>query len=424
VKSDFIRLTTFGILGVGFFTIMAIMALSDRKELEVYHPREEIQNFNLRFAYGFNLDSFVVHEGTFKRNQFLADVLLKHNVNYKDIDELVKKSKPVFDVRRIAAGRKYTVLCNKTEKQEADFLIYEKNPVEYIVFDLTNEVGAYTGMKEVQLEEQTASGTISTSLYNALVGSDLSPLLAFELAEIFAWTIDFYRLQKDDRFKIIYKERFVDGQSTGIEKIDAALFTHRGDDNFAFYFEQGKDDGAYFDEKGDSQQREFMKAPIKFSRISSRFSYKRFHPVQKRYKAHLGTDYAAPHGTPIIAVGDGTVIEARRKSANGNYVKIRHNGTYSTMYLHMSKFAKGVHAGVRVKQGQVIGYVGSTGLATGPHVCYRFWKNGNQVNHLREKFPPSRPVSKEYRSEYEKYMIELKERLSSIAYQEDLITHN
>ena len=220
------------------------------------------------------------------------------------------------------------------------------------------------------------------------------------LAELFAWQVDFHRIQQGDAFRVLYEEQLVEGEPFGAGRILGARFNHRGEDHYAIAFEM---DGrtAYFDEEGQSLRKLLLKSPLKFSRISSRYSTRRFHPVQKRYKAHLGTDYAAPTGTPVLAVGDGVVLEAKRKKHNGNYVKIRHNATYTTGYLHLSRFADGMKPGKVVRQGEVIGYVGSTGLATGPHVCYRFWKKGQQVDPLKEALPPSAPVPDAYRDAFE-----------------------
>jgi murein DD-endopeptidase MepM/ murein hydrolase activator NlpD len=234
-----------------------------------------------------------------------------------------------------------------------------------------------------------------------------------KLSEIYAWAVDFYRIQKGDMFKVIYEEKLVEDEVIGMGRVIAAYFQHYGDDYYAVYFEQGNA-ADYFDENAKSLRRAFLKAPLKYSRISSRFSMKRFHPVQKRYKPHLGTDYAAPRGTPIMATGDGKVVKSGYTKGNGNYVKIRHNSVYSTQYLHMQKIKSGIKRGVRVRQGEVIGYVGSTGLATGPHVCYRFWKNGSQVDALKIKVPPSLPVDKKYIEAYDSLKVKMVAELDSI----------
>jgi murein DD-endopeptidase MepM/ murein hydrolase activator NlpD len=235
------------------------------------------------------------------------------------------------------------------------------------------------------------------------------------MADIFSCAIDFYRLQKGDYFKIIYDEDFVEGESVGVGEIQACIFNSGGKDNYAFYYEKDKaHEGEYYDERGESMKRQFLKAPLKFFRISSKFAGRRFHPVTKVWKAHLGTDYAAAYGTPIMATADGIVEDAQFKVYNGNYVKIRHNGQYKTQYLHMSKIAKGVKRGSRVSQGQVIGYVGSTGLATGPHVCYRFWKDGQQVDPFKQKGAISEPLPAKYKNQYLNQIASLKSALDRI----------
>ncbi len=350
-------------------------------------------------AYGIPVDQYEVVHASIKNNQFLADILLKYKLSYPEIDKLVKASKDVFDPRRIVPGKHYSVYCRKDENGKAAFFIYEPNELEYIVFDLRDSVRVYLNEKEIEYREQWAEGTIETSLYETFQGIGVTPVVAMELSDIYAWTIDFYRIQKGDAFKVHYTEKIIEGETVGVGEILACEFVHSGEHLFAFRFAQDSV-VSYFDEKGNSLRKAFLKAPLKFSRISSGYSRKRFHPVQKRWKAHLGTDYAAPTGTPIMAVGDGKVTAVARGKYNGRYVKIRHNGTYTTQYLHMSRFAKGMKRGKFVRQGDIIGYVGSTGLATGPHVCFRFWKNGKQVDHRREKLPPSTPVKKEFRKAF------------------------
>ncbi len=297
--------------------------------------------------------------------------------------------------------------------EKAKYFVYQPNLVDYVVFEIGDTaVSARKGAKDVTIREKTASGTINSSLYQTLTDANVSPKLAVELSNIYAWTIDFYRIQKGDKFKVVYEERVVDGEAIGIGKIKAGIFTHWKEDYYAFSFSQNKQED-YFDEKGNSLRKAFLKAPLKFSRISSRYTLNRYHPVQKRNKPHYGTDYAAPKGTPIMAVGDGVIIASSYSKYNGNFVKVKHNGTYTTQYLHMNK--RNCKVGQRVRQGDIIGYVGSTGLATGPHVCFRFWKNGKQVDHLKEKFPPSLPIDKKYKEEYKKEMDLLKKKLDNIS---------
>ncbi len=253
---------------------------------------------------------------------------------------------------------------------------------------------------------------METKLSKTLQDANISPVLAIELSNVYAWAIDFYRIQKNDWFKVVYEEKSVEGKSIGIGRIISAQFNHGGKDFYAHLFNQ---DGIpdYFDEKANSLRKAFLKSPLKFGRLTSGFTMKRFHPVQKINKAHLGTDYAAPSGTPILSTGNGTVIESAYGVFNGNYVKIKHNSTYTTQYLHMSK--RGVKKGESVKQGDVIGYVGSTGLATGPHVCYRFWKNGKQTNHLAEEFPTSDPIKPNYKDSFNLVMKENLKKLDAVS---------
>jgi len=363
--------------------------------------------------FGIDLEGMHVEKGKIQPNQFLADILLPYNVSYQTITALAEKSKDVFDIRKLNAGKNFTLVCSNDSALKATFFIYEQSAIDYVVYDLRDTIDIYTGNRPIELEERSAHGTINSSLYQTLMDQNLSPALAMELSDIYAWSIDFYRIQKGDFFKVIYTVKKVNDEIVGVDEVKAALFNHDGHPFYAFEFSQGSQDD-YFDDEGNSLRKAFLQAPLKFSRMTSGYTKRRFHPVQKRWKAHLGTDYAAPRGTPIMSVGDGVITEARFKQFNGNYVKVKHNGTYTTQYLHMSKIASGIKPGVRVKQGQTIGYVGSTGLATGPHVCFRFWKNGVQVDHRREKIPPSEPIKPAYKEAYYAFLLKTKARLDSI----------
>jgi len=383
-------------------------------------PKQEITLLDTiptaTIEYGLCLDSFIVHKNVIEPNQFLANILLQHHVPYPEIDFLAKQSVEIFDVKKIASGKNYTVLCKKDSIEKAQYFIYEPNAIDYIVYDMRDSLIIYKGKRKVITKINSASGVIKSSLYQTLDDANVSPILAIEMANVFAWTIDFYRIQKGDWFKVVYEERFVEGKSIGIGRVLASNFNHYNKDFFACYFVQDSI-GDYFDAEANSLRRAFLKSPLKFGRLSSGFTMRRYHPVQKRNKPHLGTDYAAPTGTPIMATGDGVVIASSFSKYNGNFVKVKHNSTYTTQYLHMSK--RSTKVGQHVSQGDVIGYVGSTGLATGPHVCYRFWKNGNQTNHLQEDFPPSEPVKpihlerfnkklKKYKSDVEKIILNKK----------------
>lgn len=345
-------------------------------------------------------EDYKVHRGELENGQTLGAVLYLNHIDHARIDQIVKASKGIFDFRKAKAGKKFTVLCSKDSIEKAQYFIYEMSNVDYVVFDIRDTIDVFLGQKPVEVKLRQASGKIESSLWNALINNDMSPALVMELSSIYAWTIDFFRIQKGDNFKIVYEEKFVEGEFIGIGRVYAALFNHANEDFYAFYFEEEENFGDYFDDEGGALRKAFLRAPLNYSRISSSFSKRRKHPVTGRIKAHLGTDYAAPTGTPILSTANGTITEARYKRNNGNYVKVRHNSTYSTQYLHMSKIKSGIRPGVYVKQGDVIGFVGSTGLATGPHVCYRFWKNGRQVDPYKQKLPPSKPVKEENREEY------------------------
>ncbi len=341
------------------------------------------------FLYGINVTGLSIVEGTVSKNQTLASILSPFNVPYQIIDEIAKKSKDIFDVRWIAANKKFTVLT-PDDSSKAQFFIYEPNPAEYIVFDL-DSMEIYKAEKPAVNRKREIGGVIETSLYVDMVKQGISPETIDQFADLYGWSVDFQRLQKGDLFKVVFEEKVIDDVVVSVSGVQLAYFEHMGQPFHAIPFEQNGQ-LTFFDQDGNSFKKAFLRDPLKYTRISSKYNLKRFHPVQKRYKAHLGTDYAAASGTEIRSVGDGTVIEARYNSANGNYVKIKHNGTYTTQYLHMSKIGKGIKTGGRIRQGQVIGYVGSTGLATGPHLCFRFWKNGKQEDWLKEKIPPSEPV--------------------------------
>lgn len=345
---------------------------------------------NEKFLFGINVTGLEIIEGTVSKNQTLATILSPFNVPYQLIDEIAKKSAEVFDVRGIAVDKKFTVLTSPNSSK-AEFFIYEPNPAEYVVFDL-DSAKVYRAEKPSELRKREIGGIIESSLYTAMVAKGISPELIDEFADLYGWSVDFQSLQKGDVFKVVFEEKLVEGQVVSVSGIQMAFFQHLGTPMHAIPFEQNSQ-LTFFDQNGKSFKKAFLRDPLKYTRISSRYNLNRFHPVQKVYKAHLGTDYAAPTGTEIRTVGDGTVIEATYSSANGNFVKIKHTDTYTTQYLHMSKIGRNIRRGARVKQGEVIGYVGSTGLATGPHLCFRFWKNGKQEDWLQEVIPPSEPIS-------------------------------
>lgn len=344
---------------------------------------------DLDHRFGFNLNEFHIVEEEIQPNQFLADLLLPHHVSYQVISDIAEAAKGVFDVRSLRAGKKYMVLSADTT-QQADYFVYEPNMLRYVVYDLTaNDVRIVE--REVERVLTSSDGTIESSLWQTMMSQHLDYELAAKMEDALAWSVDFYHIQRGDHFKAYYEELYVDGVRVGVGDLFAAYFHNSNNDYYAIKYTNKKYDG-FYDLEGRPMKKVFLKSPVKYSRISSRFNPRRFHPVLKRVKAHLGTDYAAPYGTPIYAVANGVVTKASRTKGNGNYVKIRHDKVYETQYLHMRRFAKGISPGVQIKQGQVIGYVGSTGLATGPHVCFRFWKHGRQVNHLGLNLPEPEPM--------------------------------
>ncbi len=388
--------------------------------------REEISNENEQSAepkeviikeYGYVLNDFEVIQDTVKKDESFGEIMDRHHVPYPTVLKIAEQAKPVFDVRYIQKGKPYMILASKDSLPKPKIFIYKYSPTEATVVDFEGEkVQAYVYRKKITYAEKQVSGTIKTSLSEAMDELHLDWNLITEMADIYAWTLDFLRLQKGDSFKIIYDEKFIkDTISVGVGNIKAALFTHQGKDFYAFRFKKDTLHNVYdyFDENGDNLRRQFLKSPIKFKyRISSRFSRSRKHPVLGYRRAHKGTDFAAPRGTPIMSTANGVVIASQRRGGNGNYVKVRHNATYTTQYLHMSK--RKAKVGQYVKQGDIIGYVGSTGLATGPHVCYRFWKNGKQVDPFRQKLPTAEPMPKKMKPRYLEFIAPLKDKINVV----------
>ena len=356
------------------------------------------------YAYGILVDSFNVTKGTVRKDQTLGQILYANHIDHPQIAEIVSKSKGIFDVRSLSPKKEYTVICKNDSTEKACYFIYQENPIDYIVIDLMDGIDVYRGKKEVETRVNVAYGEIKSSLWLAVEEQKISRKIAAELATIYAWTIDFFKIQKGDGFKVYYENNYIDSSGTtkyiGIGRILAAEFTHKNQKFYAFYYKENENFGDYYDEQGKTLRKAFLMAPVDYKRISSRFNRNRKHPVTGRWKGHFGTDYAAERGTPIWATANGTIMKASYTKNNGNYVKVRHNGSYTTQYLHMSKIKPGIRKGVYVKQGDIIGYVGSTGLATGPHVCYRFWKDGKQVDPFKQKLPPGDPIKKENKEAY------------------------
>ena len=364
--------------------------------------------------YGVNVDSLLVKKGTVQRNQHLSDILLKHGVKYGVIDYIARHTKTIFNVRQIRKGHHYVVICKRDSLETPVWFAYEISPSNYVLYHLHDSVYAMRGAKPIVRKQVISTGTIKSSLWNAMLSQHDDPVLAVKLSDIYAWTIDFFELRKGDQYKAVYQKIYVDSSFVGLGKVEASDFITKEGHHYAFYFEQnGK--GDYFDETGKSLERTFLKAPLKYRRISSRFSNHRWHPILKIYRPHHGVDYAAPEGTPVHSLGDGVVIKkGYQRNGAGNYLKIRHNSVYVTQYAHLRAFARGIRVGVHVKQGQLIGYVGHTGLATGPHLDFRVYKYGTAVNPLSIKSPPAKPVAPAYRPAFDSLVRRFKPLLDSL----------
>lgn len=351
--------------------------------------------------YGIPSDSFDLITGRIKRNGFLSEVLLQHGVSMQDIDQTLKNSKSVFDVRKVRSGNNYILFCDRDSIAKARYLVYEHDLQTSYVFSFKDSLNITPFRKQITTEIKYSSGTIKTSLWDAMIDGGLHPNLAVKLSEVFAWTVDFFGLQKGDNFKVIYEELSIDGKTLGTGKIYGAQFNRTGSSITAIPFIQdGRE--SFFDIDGNSLRKAFLKAPLVFSRISSHFSSARMHPILRIVRPHYGVDYAAPIGTPVHAIGDGRVISATNEGGAGRMVKIKHNSVYTTGYMHLSRFGDGISAGKFVKQGDIIGYVGSSGLSTGPHLDFRFYKNGSPVDPLKVDAPPVEPVSEENKAKFEK----------------------
>ncbi|WP_179352981.1 M23 family metallopeptidase [Winogradskyella vidalii] len=375
--------------------------------------------------FGFDINEYIVQRDTIKSGDSFGEIMQRNNIGYPNIFEIAEVTKDTFDIRKLQKGKPYTLLYSKASEKDSlpspTTFIYQPNQEEYVVIGLKDSIHAYTSRKPITYVEKTATGVIESSISKTLEDKGLSQRLAYKMADdIYAWTIDFRRLQKGDRFKVIYTDKYIDDTIyAGIHNVKAAYFEHNKDSLYAFEFETDSIKGIvdYFNEDAKNLRRAFLKAPVQFSRISSRYNLKRrIAYYGNRIRPHKGTDFAAPIGTPIMATANGTVTESTRRGGNGKYVKIRHNATYSTQYLHMK--AQNVKKGEFVKQGDIIGWIGMTGNTGGPHVCYRFWKNGRQVDPFKEKLPEAEPISDSLKVKYLEHIKPIKQRLDNIFFLE------
>lgn len=409
-----------------FICLLFIGAISCKKEakpIEVpitsYVEPIEIPNIE----YGFNLNDFIVKRDTIKSGDTFGKILEDNQIDFSKIFEIAEKAKDSFDIRKLQVGKPYTLLCTNDSLQEPKCFIYQPNNEDYVVINFQDSIHAYTDTKPVKYVEREVSGVIKSgsNISEALQEQGISVLLAYDMSDIYAWTIDFTRLMPDDKFKVIYTEKYIDDTIfTGIDNVKAAYFDHNKEPFYAFEFETDTIKGLkdYFSEDAKNLRRAFLKAPVEYKRISSRYNLRRRIALYgNRIRAHKGTDYSANVGTPIRATANGTVTESRRRGGNGNYVKIKHNNTYSTQYLHMQK--RKAKVGDFVKQGDVIGWVGMTGNTSGPHVCYRFWKNGKQVDPFKQKLPEAEPISDSLKAVYLEFIKPIKSQLDQIEFKPD-----
>ncbi|KAA2219489.1 peptidoglycan DD-metalloendopeptidase family protein [Maribacter flavus] len=417
----------------GILFTLALLGACQEEKVVVNHDELKISPVEdpIITRFGFNFEEFNVHLDTIKYGDSFGELMLKNKVEYPKIATISEKFRDTFDVRKIRVGKPYLILKAKDTSEQAQVFIYQNNPIDYTVVDFRDSVQVYKGKKRVKYVEREVSGIIETNLSEAILAQGIDYSVTHNLANVFAWTIDFSRLQKYDRFKIIFKEKYInDTVYAGSEPLVAAYFEHNGIPLYAFSYEGDtlKSQLDYYDHEANNLRRAFLKMPVEFGRLSSRYNLKRrIRYYGYKVRPHKGTDYAAPIGTPILATADGTVTESTRRGGNGKYVKIRHNETYSTQYLHMKN--QNVKKGQFVRQGDVIGWVGMTGNTGGPHVCYRFWKNGRQVDPLQEELPLAEPLADSLRPDYFAHIEPIKEQLDCIVYPErieedDLLTLN
>lgn len=363
-------------------------------------------------ALGFCPDSLDMREGKVKSGQFFSNLLGSLGMTQKEAYELTLACDSVFDVRTLRVDNAYRAYYGSDASVK--YLVYDRDRASSIVFDCTPPYDAWVYEKPVSVESRYADVTINTSLWNDMRDAGVSSLLILSLSDIYAWTIDFFGLQKGDRFRVLYDEKMCDGEVLAVDTVRYAVFSHGGEDLPMVMYDQRDSGNIWWNEKGESMRKAFLKAPLQYSRISSGFSHARKHPVTRKVQPHTGVDYAAPKGTPVMSIGDGTVTSVKYEGAGGNTVRIRHNSVYSTAYLHLSKYASGLKAGQRVRQGEVIGYVGSTGRSTGPHLDFRVWKNGTPINPLKMDSPPAEPIKEENRQAFEAAASKYKAQIDSI----------
>lgn len=388
------------------FAILTIASLAACSNKQAGQKRENI-------VFGINADNYTLERKTVERGDSWSKILGEYGIGTQKVLRLDQLTKEICPLRTIRAGSHYTTFTRQDSTAvNLDYLVYEKNLVDYVVFAFVGDsVAVREGQREVEIRRQKSTAVISSSLWGAIIEAKLPYSLASEMEDIYQWTVDFFGIQMGDQFTVIYDEKFIDTLSVGIGRVWGAKFIHRGKEIYAIPFEQGGK-LQYWESDGGSLRKQLLKAPLKFTRISSKFSHARFHPVLKKYRPHHGVDYAAPVGTPVRAVADGVVTKKSYDKAAGNMLKIKHPGNLTSGYLHLRGFAKGIKVGARVSQGQVIGYVGSTGRSTGPHLDFRLWKGSTPINPLNVPQKPSEPITKENKERFDKVRMRIMAELN------------
>ena len=399
-----------------FLTLLSCNNSGEATTSETEVAEVEIQP-NLHF--GIDLNDYELRKNKIKRGDTFGKILEENGIDYPQVYAILEAIKGSVSVRKLTLGKPYSLFYSKDSIPTPEYFVYHPGVSGYSVIHLRDSLYGQEVVKPTRLVELEASGVIESSLYETMQNSGINESLTYYLSDVYAWTVDFFRLQKGDRFKVIYTEKFVDDSiSVGIERIKAAYFEHNGKPLYAFEFISDPEKGIvdYFDNEANSLRRAFLQGPLKFNRVSSRYNLRRrIAYYGNRIRPHKGTDFAASVGTPILATANGTVVKSSYTRGNGNYVTLKHNGTYSTQYLHMKK--RKVKVGQFVEQGDVIGWVGMTGNTSGPHVCYRFWKNGKQVDQFKQKLPDAKPISSELKSKFAEYIVPYKTKLDCISFE-------
>jgi len=394
---------------------VAVVAACGRGQKNVQEGCADAQCEEVLHPLGFCTDSLDCVEGEVKKGQFFSTLMMDLGLDAGQTYDLTVASSDVFDVKKLRVGNTYRAYySDRNRAEKLQFLVYDQDRTSNIVFSCQPPYDAWIYEKPITVEQRYADVTINSSLWVDMRNAGVSPELILSLSDIYAWTVDFFGLQKGDRFRVLYEEKLCDGEVVAVDTVRYAVFSHGGQELPSIMFDQKDGGNIYWNEKGESMRKAFLKAPLKFSRISSGFSYARRHPVTRKVQPHTGVDYAAPKGTPVMTIGDGVITSMKYEGAGGNTIRIRHNSVYSTAYLHLSGYAKGLKTGQRVRQGQVIGYVGSTGRSTGPHLDFRVWKNGSPINPLKMESPPAEPLKDANRKAFEVMSDKYKARIDTI----------